>query len=70
MQYTVSSGAGKNTTCETPTSTLHLEGQTRYFRYRHTIKLYKNKMDSKVIKSNQCSLERSHAVLIEINSEF
>ena len=27
-------------------------------------------MDSKVIKSQQFSLERSHAVLIEINSEF
>ena len=27
-------------------------------------------MDSKVIKSHQCSLERSRAVLIEINSEF
>ena len=23
-----------------------------------------------VIKSHQCSLERSHAVLIEVNSEF
>ena len=30
---------------------------------------YNNKMDSKVIKSHQRSLERSHAVLIEINSE-
>ena len=27
-------------------------------------------MDSKVIKSHQRSLERSHAVLIEINSEI
>ena len=27
-------------------------------------------MDSKVIKSHQCSLKRSHAVLTEINSEF
>ena len=27
-------------------------------------------MDGKVIKSHQCSLERSHAVLIENNSEF
>ena len=53
-------------------STLHLEGQTRYFTVldRHTTKLDKNKMDSKFIKSNQCSLERSHAVLIEINPEF
>ena len=53
-------------------STLHLEGQTRYFTVldRGTIKLYKNKIDSKFIKSHQCSLERSHAVLTEINSEF
>ena len=45
-------------------STLHLERQTRYFTvlYKHTIKLDKNKMDSKFIKSRQCSLERSHAV--------
>ena len=50
----------------------HLEGQTRYFNvlYKRTIKLDKNKMDSKFIKSHQCSLERSHAALIEINPEF
>ena len=50
----------------------HLEGQTRYFNvlYKRTIKLDKNKMDSKFIKSHQCSLERSHAVLTEINPEF
>ena len=35
--------------------TLHLEGQTRHFTVldRLTIKLYKNKMDSKFIKSHQ-----------------
>ena len=27
-------------------------------------------MDSKLIKSHQCFLERSHAVLTEINPEF
>ena len=27
-------------------------------------------MDSKVIKSHQCSVERSHAVLIELDSEL
>ena len=27
-------------------------------------------MDSKLIKSNQCSLERSHVALTEINPEF
>ena len=37
---------------------------------KHTIKQYKNKMDSKFIKFHQCSLERSHAVLTEINPEF
>ena len=37
---------------------------------RHTIKLYKKKMDSKFIKSKQRSLERSHAVFTEINPEF
>ena len=53
-------------------SNLYLEGQTMYFTVldRHTIKLYKNKTDSKFIKSHQCSLERSHAVFIEINPEF
>ena len=39
-------------------------------RRRDSIKLCKNRMDFKVLKSHQCSLERSHAVLIEINSEF
>ena len=37
---------------------------------KHTIKLYKNKMDSKPFKFHQCSLERSPAVLTEINCEF
>ena len=51
-------------------STLHLERQTRYFTvlYKHTIKLDKNKMDSKFIKSRQCSLERFHAVFL-LNSD-
>ena len=42
---------------------LHLKGQTTYFRQTQ-IKLYKNKTYSKFIKSHQCSLERSHDVLI------
>ena len=63
-------GTGKNTTSQTPSSTLKLDGRTMYFRQKSTIKLCKNKMDSKVIKTHQCSLERSHVVLIEINSEF
>ena len=60
----------KNMISQAPTSTLHLEGWTRYFRHRHSIKLSKNKMVSKVIKSRQCPLERSLAALIELNSEF
>ena len=58
----------KSTTFQTPSSTLHLEGLNG--RFRHTIKLNKNIMGWTVIKSYQCSLERSHAVLIEVNSEF
>ena len=71
-EYAISSGTGKNRTSQTVSSTLHLEGQARYFTVldRHKIKLDKNKMDSKFIKSHQCSLERSHAVLTEINPEF
>ena len=56
----------------TLSSTLHLEGQTKYVTVldRRTSKQDKNKMDSKFIKYHQCSLERSHAVLTEINPEF
>ena len=68
-EYIASYGTGKNTTSQTPSAALDLEGWTRYFRHRHIIKLYKNKTDSKVIKCHQCSMERSHAVLIEINSD-
>ena len=61
-----------NTTSYTLSSTLHLEGQTRYFTVldRHTIELDKNKMDSKFIKSHQWYLQRSHPVLTEFNPEF
>ena len=47
-------------------------GQTNYFTVldRSTIKLDKNKTDLKFIKSHQCFMERSHAVLTENNSEF
>ena len=37
---------------DTQLKTLHLEGRTKYLKHRHAIKLYKNKMDSKVIKSH------------------
>ena len=33
---------GKNTTSQAPNSTIYLEGWTRYFRHRHSIKLSKN----------------------------
>ena len=69
-EYTVSSETEKIATSQTRSSTLHLEGWTRYFRHIHTIKLYKNKIDSKVIKYHQSSLERSIAVLIETDFEF
>ena len=69
-EYTISSETGKNTTFKTPSSNLHLVGRTRYFRHRHTIKLYKNKVDSTVIKYHQCYLEKSHGVLkLFLNSD-
>ena len=63
-EYAIWFGTGENRTSQTVSSTLHLEGEARYFTVldRHKIKLDKNKMDSKFIKSRQCSLERSHAV--------
>ena len=66
-EYTTFFETAKNTTSHATSSILQW---IRYFRYRHTIKLYKQKMDSMVIKFYQSSLERSHAVLIEVNSEF
>ena len=50
--YIIDVSTGKNTTSQILSSTLHLDDWTKYFRYRDTIKLYKNKMDSKVIKSH------------------
>ena len=66
-EYTFSSETVKNTA--TPRQLAQLSGWNRYFRHRHTIKLYKNKMDSKVIKSHQCSLEKSYAVTLILNSD-
>ena len=39
-----------------------LDEWTRYFIHREQIKLSKNKMDSRAIKSHQCSLEKPHVV--------
>ena len=54
-EYTISSGTGKNTISQTSSSTLHLDNWIRHF---------------KLSKSNQCSLEKSHAVSIKLNSEL
>ena len=53
-----------------PSSTLHFNEWILHFRRRDTIKLSKNKIDLKFIKSQQCSLEKSHAVSTELNSEL
>ena len=45
-------------------------GYSIFHYYRHSIKLSRNKVDSKVIKLLQCSLERSHAASLELDSEF
>ena len=37
---------------------------------KNTIQLCKHKMDSMFLKCHQCSLERSYAVLTEINPGF
>ena len=53
-EYTIS--FGKKTASRAPSSTLHFEGWTRYFRHRYSIKLSKNKMDSNsnwILNSNQ-----------------
>ena len=60
----------KNTTSQTPSSTIHLDEVIRHFRHRDTTKLSKNKMDSKVIMPHQCFLEKPYAVSIEFNSEL
>ena len=58
----------KNTTSQTPSSTIHLDEVIRHFRHRDTTKL--SKMDSKVIMPHQCSLEKPYAVSIEFDSEL
>ena len=68
-EYTISSGTRKMT-FQMPSSTLHFDEWSRYFRDRDTIELSKNKMDSEFIKSQQCSLKKSHAVSIKLNSEL
>ena len=60
----------KNTTSKTPSSTPHFDEWTRCFGHRDKNKLTKNKMDSKVIKTQKCSPEKSHALLNEPNSKL
>ena len=66
----ISSETEKTTTSQTPSSTPQLDNWTRCIRHRDTIKLSKNKMDLKVIKSHQCSPGKSYAVSIELNYEL
>ena len=69
-EYTISSGTEKNATSQLPSSSLHLKEWTRYFRHGHWIKFSINKMDIRIIKCLQCSLERFYTVSVELNSEF
>ena len=56
-------------TSQAPSSAPHLEGGLGILDIdTYSTKLFKHKMDSKVIESYQCSLERSHTVSIELNS--
>ena len=54
---------------KTNSSTLHLEVRIRYFRHRYSIN-FLELMDLKIIKAHQCSLERSHVVLIKLKEYF
>ena len=64
--YTISSGETKHKTLQAPSSAPHLERWARYFRHKYPIKSFQNYMGSKIIESYQCSLERSHAVSVEL----
>ena len=68
IEYSIYSKAEQNTTSQAPSLSFHLKGLIRYFRHRHSNKLSKYKMYSKVIKSHKRSQERSHAVSIELKS--
>ena len=50
-----------------PRSTIHFERWARYLRHRHSIKVFKNKVDLNIVKFHLCSLQGSHAVPVEIN---
>ena len=55
---------------EKKSTNLHLEVRIRYFRHRYSMKLSRTSMNLKIIKPHQCSLKRSHAVLIEPKEYF
>ena len=55
---------------QTPSSTLHFDEWTTCFRQRDTIKITKNKIDSKVIKTQQCSPKKSNSASNELNSKL
>ena len=63
-EYTISSGTEKRMNSQTPGSTLHFDEWIRSFIHKGTVKLSKNKMDSKVAKSQQLSMKKSHAVSV------
>ena len=69
-EHKICSGMEKQSALDAPSSTLDFKGWTSYFKHRNSIDFSKNKMDSVVIKSHQCSQGRSHAASIELNSEF
>ena len=63
--FTIALEQKENTTSQAPDIPLDI-----FDIYRHSINHSKIKINSKVIKSHQFSLEISHAKLIELNSEF
>ena len=66
-KYGISSG--KNATFQAPNSTVDLETWSGILDTDTNLNGIK-KMGSKVIKSHQCLLERSHALSMKVNSEF
>ena len=64
-EYTISSETAKNTTSQTTSSP---RGRLGILDINTQSNCIKTKWI--VIKSHQCYLKRSHAVLIEVNSEF
>ena len=64
-EYTISSGTEKSMASQASSSVLHLEGWTRYFKHKHSIKLSKNEINSKVI--NLTNALGKHLTLHRLN---